>query len=505
MSNQGELAGLFAERAPEVSPVADPGAGAPLGVRAEPESPTALKVDRWGMRRGRELAKDWAGLGAGETDPNTGQPVGGDPLGSIDDLDEAQHVAADVLTSLFDSRPRMAERPEDAKRAAWLKQMMETPEYKSLHARTVHSPFLSKLGAAELARSWATYAAETEGQEGPGEGEGDGGEGEDPAQTIGRLRSTRNALKAAEGEVDTAESTAAGLGLGGGAGGDTEAVAKAFRAVRGNPRLRGIMEWAGRYIARARSLQATRVDARRQELTGVELSGDVARLLPSELALITGAVPEAQLLALYRLATRRALSYKHTAKEDSGRGPIVVGVDESGSMQGQRIAAAKGLALAMAWVAREQKRPCYVYGFSGEARVWGVDAADRDKLLTWAGMFDGGGTVLDGPLSTVPRRHWPKGDAGARADHIIITDGAVQADDSDLAAYRTWAQTAGVRTWAIGVGVSSLGGLAEVADRGWCLRDLSMGQDAITEVLSIGPDAPAHAAGAPGSNSKGGF
>lgn len=460
------------------APLAGADTIAPVGGTATTaeQSETALVVDRWGRRRGHELATDWQAEA---------------------DLPQAdEHVAADALASLFDARPTLAGRPTDQHRAAWWRQLLDTPEYRAVHAQTILSPTLSRLGAAEIARQWLTYAAEQPSPPSspppsqPGtEGEG-GGDTEDPAQTIARIRSTRAAAKAAAQEVETARTTAAGLGLGDASELDPATVAKYVHAVRDDHLLRAIMAMAGRYRARAQTLQRERVDAHRAEITGIELAGDVDRLLPTELLAVAGAVPELEWLALYRLATRRCLAYRHHRRDPVGMGPIVVSVDESGSMRGEKIAAAKGLALAMAWIARQQRRPCLLVGFSGDPQVFACPSDKPDDVIAWCQHFWDGGTVLDGPLATVPSEHWARlpREARGRADHIIITDAEVDCPEELRASYRAWATRERVRTYALVIDSRDAGDLAHVADRCWCLPDLSLDQTAIETVLSIGDD-----------------
>lgn len=455
--------------------------GGPLGglvaSRAEP-SPTALLVDRWGRRRGQQLAEEWQ---------------------ADTDLPQAdEHVTADALASLFDAKPALAARPADGHRAAWWRQLLETPEYRALHAQTVLSPTLSRLGSAELARQWLTYVAEEPPpsdplrSQAPGQAEGEGGEEEteDPARTIARIRSTRAAAKAAAEQVEAARETAAGLGLGDASELDPATIARYVRAVRDDHLLRAIMAMAGRYRARAQTLQRERVDAHRAEITGIELAGDIGRLLPTELLAVAGAVPELEWLALYRLATRRCLAYRHHRRDPVGMGPIVVSVDESSSMRGQKIAAAKGLALAMAWVAHQQRRPCLLVGFSGTAEVHACPSDKPDDVVAWCQHFWDGGTVLDGPLATVPTEHWPTlpREARGRADHIIITDAEVDCSEALRDSYRGWADREHVRTYALVIDTRETGDLSQVADRCWCLPDLSLDQAAIEAVLSIGQD-----------------
>jgi uncharacterized protein with von Willebrand factor type A (vWA) domain len=434
-----------------------------------PASDTVLAVDRWGRRRGRELSDEW---GAMEGAPEAEAPV-----------------ATDALSSLFDTKPQLAQAPADQHRARWWQQLMETPEYRALHARTAHSPSLSRLGAAVLARQWMEYVATN--PEPPDNGDGDGGEegeGEDLGQTLARMRSTQQAVTQALDDVQTAEAAAAGLGVGDVGSLDSSSLAGYMEKIRDNATLRAILQMAGRYITRARSLQRKRLDAPRGEIAGIELSGDVARLLPFELMQVAGAAPELELLALHRLASRRSLSYKQQKHEPVELGPIVVSVDESGSMAGDEIVCAKGLALAMAWIARQQKRPYMLIGFSGGSTGTVVTSDDStDQLINWCCHFFGGGTSLDVPVEQMPEL-WKRlpPDVQGRADYILITDGIVRCPDAVSTAYRTWASQMQVRTYGVLIGQTHPGGIAEIADRFWCVPDLNLDRVAIESLLSIG-------------------
>jgi len=102
------------------------------------------------------------------------------------------------------------------------------------------------------------------------------------------------------------------------------------------------------------------------DVVGVEPGGDVGRLLPSELARLM--IPELELDTLRRIAERQALCREHHATESVGKGPIIVSIDESGSMEGEKAHTAKALALALAWIARRQRRWCGLVAYSGDVR-----------------------------------------------------------------------------------------------------------------------------------------
>lgn len=431
------------------------------------ESPTVLRTDRFTRRMGERLADRWHEMGVEEISESTTQ-----------NLDT---IAADAIETLLSSKPTMAERPADPQRATWWKQLMDSPECNALRSRTVLSPAVAEIAAGELAKQWTLYAA-AHPDEQPSEDES-------AEQSVERIRSVREALKEAGDAADAAEAVGAGLGLGSGTSLEASKLAQYTRKLRQSPNLVNIMRMAGRFIAKANMLQRQRSDLPGMEITGIELSGDLARLLPIESSLIAGAVPELEMLALARLTQRRALSYKRIMRTPVAMGPIVVSVDESGSMRGERIEAAKGLALAMASIARAQKRPFLLCAWSGDPTIRTVTGeAGPEAIIDWLEHFYNGGTDLVGPLHTLPTTAWPQGFVGKRSDHIIITDDDVGLDDDLLSEYKLWAKLVGVRTFGIGVGVRKTTTLAKFCDGGvWALPSLDLDNPAIEVVLSIGP------------------
>ncbi|MGH3428508.1 MAG: vWA domain-containing protein [Mycobacteriales bacterium] len=424
------------------------------------ESSTVLVTDRWTKRAGERLAQQWHEAGV--------------------EIAPEPEVAADAVETLLSPGPRPAERPKDANRASWWKQLMQSPEANALRARTVASPAIAEIAAAELSKQWYAYAVEHSEPTDP--------ENESAQDSVDRMRSTCEALKCAADAAETAEAVGAGLGLGNGVGLDAPKLAEYTRRLRGHATLVNIMRMAGRLIAKAQRLQRQRSDLPGMEITGVELSGDLARLLPVESSLIAGAVPELELLALARFTQRRALSYRRITRTPVAMGPIVVSLDESGSMAGDRIEAGKGLCLAMASIARAQKRPFALVAWSGTAEIRAVSDPSPDAIVEWLTQFYNGGTKLDGPLHTLPTTAWPAGPIGARSDHIIITDDDVGLPDELLASYQTWAKKMSVRTFGIGVGVRTTTTLARFCDGGvWAIPSLDLDNPALDVMLSIGP------------------
>lgn len=440
------------------------------------KSPTALEVDRWSLRRGRDAVDDWKALGTqGELDPL---------------------LAADAMTSLFEPEPKLADRPEDECRSEWFKQLMETPEYKSLHNQTMYDPLFSCFGAKNIYEQWVEYVKKLPPGSKPGDGIGD---------EMARIRSTAKACEEAKKEVEDVKDMIGGLGMGsGGSPIDPEEVGKWFKKVRKHDLLRNIMAWAGSGRRLCKSIQRRKVHSIRGEMTGIELGGDIARLLPYEKAQIAGVVPELEIMALYRLATKRSLVYKMKKNEPKISGPIVIVVDESGSMT-DKICAAKGLALTMAWLAQEQNRWVALIGYEGKDHgndykhgvhhmaVFPPNKRDQNKLVEWLEHFFGSGGNLDLPVWELPKNYWPElvkmGLQKGKTDVIMITDAALTCTDKIKQNYLDWAKAEQVKTYGITIGHNDGDGNEDfkaICTRHFAIPKLDLDSSPLEEIFAIG-------------------
>ncbi len=76
-------------------------------------------------------------------------------------------------------------------------------------------------------------------------------------------------------------------------------------------------------------------------------------------------------------------------------------------MVGERNHAAKALALALAWIARQQKRWCALIAYSGDSgeRILPLPLGKWDEvaLMDWLEAFIGQGSDLDVPVREMPK------------------------------------------------------------------------------------------------------
>ena len=140
--------------------------------------------------------------------------------------------------------------------------------------------------------------------------------------------------------------------------------------------------------------------AYRGEINGLKYSNDIAAVLPAELAMLKN--PAAKKLFQLKFAQKQLLSFAYqneqaetqekteqeevTIEKKEPKGPIIICVDTSGSMHGTPENIAKTVAFALAKIAAEQERLCYIISFSTDIETLEVKP-NEDMELTNA---DGG-------------------------------------------------------------------------------------------------------------------
>jgi len=234
--------------------------------------------------------------------------------------------------------------------------------------------------------------------------------------------------------------------------------------------LRRIADTLGRIEAVDRASRGVERGGR-ETVVGVTLGGDLADVLPNELALL--ADPETEDLFYARLAERRLLSLA-LAGELEGRvpsarrpGPVIACVDTSGSMLGAAEEVAKAATLAVMRRVLADGRRCSVVLFGGRDSVKELDfvprRAEADRLFAFLMASFHGGTHVDGALRHALARR-ASDPAFARADLLLVSDGVARVAGSTRAALAE-ARANGMRLVLVRVGdrPDLLGDLADEA------------------------------------------
>lgn len=178
--------------------------------------------------------------------------------------------------------------------------------------------------------------------------------------------------------------------------------------------------------------------AYRGQISGLRLGGEIGSVLPSELALHSN--PATRLYFAQKFAERKLLSYAYTRRQGYSqeertteevevavgekKGPIIICVDTSGSMQGVPERVAKTITFALTKKCLADERQCYLISFST-----GIEVQDMSLLKRKDGLselvrflrksFNGGTDVapaLAHALKLMDSKEW------RRADLLLVSD-----------------------------------------------------------------------------------
>lgn len=209
-----------------------------------------------------------------------------------------------------------------------------------------------------------------------------------------------------------------------------------------------IAKLAGRIFAQLQRAKAEQVAAMPDEVHSVCLGADLMRLLPSELVHLG---QPTEILLLDNLANYRALQYEYRGTDDGSKGPLVIALDESGSMHGVRGEWSKAAAIALIRSAWEDERHCAVVHWSDSVTVTDCPPGDSAALLVALKHWFGGGNdaalALENCADEVDRlkKHGSKG-----ADVILVTDGVEGITPRHHAAIDL-VEAQGARLWTVAV------------------------------------------------------
>lgn len=230
-----------------------------------------------------------------------------------------------------------------------------------------------------------------------------------------------------------------------------------------NVTLRRVAELYGRVDKHMRFMRAKRTVGGQDEIVDLKLGDEIRRVHPMELGNLADDDMEDDFYARYLAA--EIVVYDTVGEEHTGRGPIVLVGDESGSMSGDRNVWLKALACCLLNICRREKRDFAYVGFGSASEMTShlfpaKQALDAQAVLDMASHFFGGGTV---PLvgTTEAKRIMEVG-VFKKADIVIVGDGQASFGHEDKIVRDTM-RSRGVRIHAIGI-AGSHGYLKEYID-----------------------------------------
>lgn len=316
-------------------------------------------------------------------------------------------------------------------------------------------------------------------------------------------RAARAGLVEAERQIDeyhAAVSTFGGQqggvggGIGPGVGGalTTREKIDLARRVGQSERLKQLALLCGRFTRIALDVQRSKVAHPPDEVTAIGAGDDLARVLSGELSLLGD--PDLEDLFLLRFAEKALQQYELIGSERQGRGPIIVALDESGSMVEPlgdgptKEVWSKAVALALLAIARLQRRDLAVIHFAGGAET-PVHRFPRGEgaypdVIACLDTFLGGGTAFEPwmarALALVEEATFD------RADVIAISDGLTTIDPGMVARWNRARTARGMRAYAVLIGTNEgEGALASITDALLTLADLGADRDVLATIFAV--------------------
>jgi len=296
------------------------------------------------------------------------------------------------------------------------------PEWDTMRARTILHPQLSVVAALVIGELVAFPKDERS------EAQGDGDEGGVSGDNALK-QSIREAVKNADRVTETAESISQTWGTQTGA--HEELDAHTLKALAeeylGSSRLHLFLNLLGKLRIESSRRQKDKVVYIPEETTDITIGNDLRNILPSELMLLED--PLTEILFHWKYSTRQLLQWHKESRKSLNKGPVIVLVDVSGSMQAalhnhtSRGDWALAVALAMTTVAQAQHREYYVSLFDMRI-VKEVDSRNvlgPEEVLSLLKLRPNYGTSYDVPITRA--LEVIEESAFSEADVILITDG----------------------------------------------------------------------------------
>lgn len=186
------------------------------------------------------------------------------------------------------------------------------------------------------------------------------------------------------------------------------------------------------------------------QISGIRMSSDISSVLPSELALFSN--PATKKLFELKFAQNQLMSFKYetfvpeekneiqteeiSKEKEEQKGPVIICVDTSGSMNGTPENIAKTITFALSKIALQEKRSCYLISFSTDIETLNLSFKDKTNnevlstLVKFLRKSFNGGTdpclALEHAVKLLQTENWKN------ADVLMISDFVMDNLDEDL-------------------------------------------------------------------------
>ncbi|MGL5625137.1 VWA domain-containing protein [Cetobacterium sp.] len=237
-----------------------------------------------------------------------------------------------------------------------------------------------------------------------------------------------------------------------------------------NQKIKEVIKRLGRnYISNEKKLKPKVLKRNNNEILGIYKSDDLARLLPSELTNFES--EELEYLFYSKFFEKSLLTYeivskehKYNSKEEKeyinleNKGPAIVCLDTSGSMNGMPILKAKALLLSISKMLEKESRSLYIiiFGDKGETKELNIsNESEINQILSFLNSGFNGGTDFETPLEKAIDIIKNLKDYN-RADILMITDGLCELSDKFIKKLEQKKLNLGINIYTIICGKDSI-------------------------------------------------
>jgi len=409
--------------------------------KSEPiQQQTELKLDHWGLRQGESLLEESPRLKALGLNANEMADLHG--LGFLPDLE-------------------FHEQSRDPVRRQFMEGLTQSSEFQSLREGTRLNLIASQIAALAFGKELSAIKNSVETS--PIKFQ------ESKTFNIACILGASKAAKAASGEITDFAQACEAFGLGKGRPGgalDSRELSLLFKRFQSHPMIRQVAKLAGCYRKVADGCHNIKGRDGFDDFAGISQGSELSRILPSELLRV--ALPELEMDFLRRFAEGQLMIRDFESNDPAGLGPVVVVVDESGSMQGSKVEHAKAIALVFAWLARCQKRWCGLVSFSGgtghSVLALPPYKSKTSELLLWASNFIGGGSDQDLPVQEMPAIFEEINGPEGKTDLVYISDAQLKISAKHAETFLKWKVSVNAKLTSLVIGTEP-GDLSIISDK----------------------------------------
>ena len=259
----------------------------------------------------------------------------------------------------------------------------------------------------------------------------------------------------------------------------------AIERIRRSSKLHQLTDLVGKFKESAIVEQKKKAKHGAVEIKGVTTGDKIQDTLPSDRMNLCNDITKGDFYR--RMSEHGLLQYSKESNKQKNKGPIIVCVDTSGSMQGDEEIWSKALTVGILEVAQMHKRDfaCIIYSSHADNPiVIKKDEIAPQKIIDCAERFHNGGTSFEAPLNEA--LELIKDSTFKNADIVFITDGDCYVSDNFSRKFKQIKEDKDFRTLGVlvnmGCGHVSDSSLKEFCDNITLVSDIADLNDGNSEV-----------------------